>query len=90
VEKGRRKRKGDGGEDFLYFPLTLPPHPPTSKQSVDRFIMLILYFARFVKKKGGRRCNLLRNKKWNLLSPFLSNEPGTAIAGTVNMPTLKG
>jgi hypothetical protein len=28
-------------------------------------------------KKGGRRCNLLLNKRWNLLPSFLSNEPGT-------------
>jgi hypothetical protein len=28
-------------------------------------------------ENGGRRCNLLLNKIWNLLPPFLSNEPGT-------------
>jgi hypothetical protein len=26
--------------------------------------------------KGGRRCHLLLNKRWNLLPSFLSNEPG--------------
>jgi hypothetical protein len=29
-------------------------------------------------KKGGRRCNLLLNKRWNPLPPFLFNKPGTA------------
>jgi hypothetical protein len=28
-------------------------------------------------QKGGRRCNLLLNKRWNLLPLFLFNEPGT-------------
>jgi hypothetical protein len=27
--------------------------------------------------KGGRRCHLSLNKRWNLLLAFLSNEPGT-------------
>jgi hypothetical protein len=26
---------------------------------------------------GGRRCHLLPNKRWHLLSPILPNEPGT-------------
>jgi hypothetical protein len=26
-------------------------------------------------KKGGRKCNLLLNKRWNLLTPYLVNEP---------------
>jgi hypothetical protein len=41
--------------------------------------------------KGGRRCNLLLNKRWNLLPPFLSNEPSPDVVferrkknGTVN------
>jgi hypothetical protein len=28
-------------------------------------------------KKGGSRCHLLLNKRWNLLHTFLSTEPGT-------------
>jgi hypothetical protein len=29
--------------------------------------------------KGRRRCRLLLNKKWHLLTLFLSNEPGTGV-----------
>jgi hypothetical protein len=40
-------------------------------------------------KKEGRRCNLLLNKRWNLLPSFLSNEPGTVgpniVESNVNM-----
>jgi hypothetical protein len=28
-------------------------------------------------KKGGRRCQLLLNKRWHLLPPFSFNEPGS-------------
>jgi hypothetical protein len=28
-------------------------------------------------KKGGANCHLLLEKRWHLLSHFLSNEPGT-------------
>jgi hypothetical protein len=34
----------------------------------------------FVRQKDGRRGNLSLNERWNLLPPFLSNEPGTGIA----------
>jgi hypothetical protein len=28
-------------------------------------------------KKGGRRFHLLLHKRWHLLPPFVTNEPGT-------------
>jgi hypothetical protein len=31
----------------------------------------------FIVQKGGKRCRLLFIKIWKLLSPFLSNEPGS-------------
>jgi hypothetical protein len=40
-------------------------------------------------KKGGRRCNLLLNKRWNLLPSFLSNEPGTCSLTTVEEGTIR-
>jgi hypothetical protein len=29
--------------------------------------------------KGGKRCNLLLYKRWNLIPSFLSNKPGTGL-----------
>jgi hypothetical protein len=33
-------------------------------------------------KKGGRRFHLLLSKRWHLLPPFMSNEPGTGTGTT--------
>jgi hypothetical protein len=33
--------------------------------------------AGLLDKQGGRRCHLLLMKRWHLLPPFVSNEPGT-------------
>jgi hypothetical protein len=38
--------------------------------------------------KVGRRCHLLPNNKWNLLPPFLSNEPSTGYALRVKVQRL--
>jgi hypothetical protein len=40
-------------------------------------------------KKGGRRCHLLLNKRWNLLPSFLFNEPGADLVRIQMRDTVK-
>jgi hypothetical protein len=55
-------------------------HPVASQESDDDHSEGTAFsVSGSLDKKGGRRCNLLLNKRWNLLPPFLSYESDTRL-----------